>query len=205
MRDRPLSNLENSELIDLFRQSGTNEDLIKDIAYEAVHRDRMTKQNKAAIIEQLIDLFEKQSANESDPGFPFPEIHIHDVRANNDSVMGNPDWRDVGLLKLSGYSVGKTYGIPSPKRIRILNYIFLKDDLSDIRDRSYAAEWGEAKSLLRLKKMADSISSFANQAIRNPNDTSVAVAHWTHDLAYLKKSFYDNWGGFPWPEIEQSL
>lgn len=205
MRERTLSDLDNPELLDLFNQNKDDSELIKDIAYECAHRNRMRKIDRARIIEHLINLLENKNINTPEPGFLFPEIHLHTVRAQNDSAMGHPNWRDVGLLKLSGYTVGKSSGEPSPKRIRILNYLFLKDDLSDIRDRRYASEWGEPMSAQRLKRMADSISGFANQAGRRSDDTSTAVEHWTHDLAYLKRSFYDNWGGFPWPDIEKSL
>ena len=72
-----------------------------------------------------------------------------------------------------------------------------------MEDLVYAQEWGDRKTGPRLKKIADSLATFAKNAKRNSYvNYDVAISEWEADLKYLKKTFYDNWGGFPWPDVE---
>ena len=105
-------------------------------------------------------------------------------------------------MGLSGYHVGATRGRPEKQRRRILNSIFLKDDLSDVDDRTYSALWGPPMTSKRLQKLAESIAAFARTAKRSPNDLGQAIEEWEGDLEYLKATFYDRWGDFPWPGVE---
>ena len=200
MRDRPFSNLDNQELYAYFNKDRDNIEKLKDIAYESAFRNYMLKDQRAEIIEALINSI--NSAQNKQPEFIFPSISVVETRKNIRASLGYPVWQDIGLLKASGYAVGKTNGIKSSERQKILNYIFLRDDLSDIDDRAYASEWGSVKSEKRLKKIADCISTFANNALRNPNDMSSAIREWSEDLNYIKVTYYDGWAMFPWPEIE---
>ena len=206
MRDRPYLNFGSFELIDLFDTNKNVPEIVKDVAYEIAFRTYMPKEERARVIEQLILFLENQQSTKKDkPGFDFPVIHLHDTRSRCRKELGNPNWREVGLLKISGYTVGKTDGKPFKERRKIMNFIFLKDDLSDIEDVIYAKEWGQPKSEERLKKLANSIASFANNAIKNPADMSIAISDWVYDLNYLKVTFYDGWHNFPWPEIELEI
>lgn len=104
-------------------------------------------------------------------------------------------------MRMSGYRVGKVRGVARSHRRRILNYIFLRDDLRDVDDPEYAASWGHPKSSGRLQKLAETIAAFARTAKRRATDMSRAISEWEEDLEYLKTTFYDDWGGFPWPRI----
>lgn len=107
------------------------------------------------------------------------------------------------MLSACGYHVGRTNGETEEVRRKILNYIFLKDTLDDIENEKYKAEWGRPKTSERLQKLANVLATFANNAQRKKRgDFSKAIWDWHSDLQYIKKSFYDNWGDFPWPEIE---
>ena len=203
MRDRPYINFGSYELFDFFNMYKNDIEIVKDIAYEVSFRNRMPKEERSKIIEHLINCFDVTNAEPPyKPDFDFPTIHLHETRSTQRSLLNYPSWQEIGLLKASGYTVGKTNGISPIERRKILNFIFLKDDLSDIDDYNYAQEWGNPKTEKRLKKLADCISCFANQALRNPYDMSSAISDWSYDLDYLKTKFYDDWAGFPWPEIE---
>src|SRR5690554_3070968 len=72
----------------------------------------------------------------------FPRHNTQRERAESlRKLKANQDWREVGILSLSGYRVGKTRGRKKQVRHAILNTVVLDDDLSDIPDREYAAKW----------------------------------------------------------------
>jgi hypothetical protein len=136
------------------------------------------------------------------PEWAFPNSDMFVRRKRNRAEIGN-SWREVGLLRLSGYVVGRTRGLKREERRRILNWVFIKDDLRDIDDPEYAAEWGEPLSSERLKKMADSIATFARVRAQSDKDYSIAIEHWEDDLEYLRRSFYESWDHrWPWPDME---
>jgi aminoglycoside phosphotransferase family enzyme len=81
-------------------------------------------------------------------------------------------------------------------------YLFLKNDLEDVDDKSCAAEWGGKKTSSRLKKMADSVAEFVRNAKRNPHDYIEAIHEWESGLSYIKATFYDGWHKFPWPNLD---
>lgn len=153
------------------------------------------KQN--TVIEVLLERLEE-------PGFPFPEIDLWQVREEYVEEKGSINWGNFGqgLLSASGYRVGKTNGLPEQERRKILNYIFLKDSLEDIDDAEYRMEWGDPKSSERLRKLANVVATLANNASRKRGDFSHAIWDWHSDLMYLKHQFYDRWADFPWPEVE---
>jgi hypothetical protein len=63
------------------------------------------------------------------------------------------------------------------------------------------AEWGEPKSINRLKKLADSLATFARNARRRrSSDMDHAIAEWEEDLKYLKDTYYTGRFRFDWPE-----
>jgi len=197
MRERPYINLKGRELIEMFDEKSDDLNLICDVAYEVLFRKYVCKEDKVRVIERLISFCKQQ------PDFPFPTTDIVQTRRDIRGKLGNPDWSDVGLLKHSGYEVGETYGKPEAERRRILNYLFLKDDLEDVDDKSYVAEWGEKKTFSRLKKMAECIAAFTRNAKHNSYDYIEAIHDWESDLSYLKVTFYDGWHNFPWPNLDK--
>src|SRR5690554_2965423 len=91
----------------------------------------------------------------------FPRHNTQRERAESlRKLKANQDWREVGILSLSGYRVGKTRGRKKQVRHAILNTVVLDDDLSDIPDREYAAQWGCPGTMRRYKKVHDSLNAF---------------------------------------------
>lgn len=173
------------------------------LAYELQFRTRVSRNRRAEVVERVLELAEGlRSAVPPEPGFEFPTTEIQEVRAFNRRKLDHVDWSKTGLLTLSDYHVGETNGLPEQRRRRLLNYIFLEDDLRDVDDPAYKASWGAPKTSDRLKKLADSIATFARNAKNHPNDLSRAIEEWEADLDYLKSTFYDDWGDFPWPDVE---
>lgn len=173
------------------------------LAYEIQFRSLISEERKAAVVERLIELaVQADRRHERAPDFEFPSTDITETRRRKVGRLGDVDWREHGLLRMSGYHVGKTKGKPEGLRQRILNYIFLEDTLEDVEDTAYADEWGEPKSSARLQKLTHTIASLVRNAKRNPHDTADAIRDWENDLEYLRETFYDRWGDFPWPSVE---
>lgn len=107
------------------------------------------------------------------------------------------------MLKHCGYKVGAS-GLPESQRRQILDSIFLHS-LSFIDDITYLSEWGEPNTDQRLKKLVESIVAFTRNAKRrNGNSFSKAIQDWEADLAYLKRTYYDERYYFQWPRTSGS-
>ncbi len=105
---------------------------------------------------------------------------------------------DEGLLKFMGYAVGQN-GAYRNRRQQILDYVF-NERVPKVQSYEYMAEWGEPKSTCRLKKLADSLATFARNARRRrSSDMDHAIAEWEEDLRYLKETYYDRKYQFDWP------
>lgn len=200
--DRPLMQKSGQELFTLAENRWDELWELGQVAYELQYRRQVSRERKAEVVERLIELGLKRGLQEAQhPGFEFPSTSIHETRRRLADGLNDVDWRETGLLSLSGYQVGKIDGKPADERRRILNYLFLEDDLRDVTDLSYAAEWGPPKTSRRLRKLSETIAALTRNAKRNPVDMSRAISDWEADLDYLKETFYENWGGFPWPDV----
>jgi hypothetical protein len=62
------------------------------------------------------------------------------------------------------------------------------------------AEWAQPESPRRLRKLAYSLSTFRDNAIRRTShDMRQAIMDWQSDLDWLYEEFYNGFT-FPWPE-----
>lgn len=105
---------------------------------------------------------------------------------------------EEGLLRQYGYRVGMS-GLLESERWEILDTVFLHP-LLQMANAAYLSEWGEPKSAKRLQKLADSIAAFTRNAKRrNRGSFSKAIQDWEADLAYLKRTYYNNRFSFQYP------
>ncbi|MEO1376361.1 MAG: hypothetical protein AAFW70_19065 [Cyanobacteria bacterium J06635_10] len=105
---------------------------------------------------------------------------------------------EQGLLKHYGYKVGRS-GLSQTERWEILDRVFSQPSLQ-MDNTAYLNEWGEPKSAKRLRKIADSIAAFTRNAKRrNRSSFSKAIQDWETDLAYLKRTYYNNYFSFQYP------
>ncbi len=105
---------------------------------------------------------------------------------------------EEGLLRHYGYKVGMN-GLPESERWEILDTIFLRP-LLQMDNAAYLSEWGEPRSAKRLQKLADSIAAFTRNAKRRSRGSfSKAIQDWETDLAYLRRTYYNNHCSFQYP------
>jgi len=105
---------------------------------------------------------------------------------------------EEGLLSHYGYKVGMN-GLSESERWEILDTVFLRP-LLKMDNAAYLSEWGEPRSAKRLQKLAESISAFTRNAKRrNKVSLSKAIQDWETDLAYLKRTYYNNRFSFRYP------
>jgi hypothetical protein len=146
------------------------------------------------------EVLAEEETDESDSDLEFP---THSVVSSRQRAYASDsrDWREAGVLSLSGYRVGRTQGLREEPRRRILNWLVMRDDLRDVDDRDYAAEWGQPGTSGRLQKIVNSIAAFARDRANDTRDYSVAISHWREDLAYLYERFYQARGhAWRWPD-----
>lgn len=115
--------------------------------------------------------------------------------------LGDASWVTEGVLGYLGYAVGESSTITASQRHAILRRVF-QMHLPPIESPSYMAEWDKPGSAPRLRKMANSIASFARQAKRRRNaDMREAVTSWEVDLRMLYDEYYVGKFGFGWPSV----
>lgn len=115
--------------------------------------------------------------------------------------VGVADWEEIGMLGYLGYHVGRTSELTAQQRTAILSRAFAMW-LPPLNSIEYMNQWGLPKSSGRLKKMAETIASFARNGKRRRGDRlTVAVQHWEHDLSYLRERFYVGQFNFGWPQV----
>lgn len=106
-----------------------------------------------------------------------------------------------GLLSYVGYHVGGESAIEDAReRQRLLTYVWgmsLSDDLPVVN----LQEWGEPKTWQRLRKLARSLSGFANLRLRQSASSTVSIDRWKLDLEWLRTKYYKPSYGFRWPSI----
>jgi hypothetical protein len=95
--------------------------------------------------------------------------------------------------------VGEKSTLTIINRHAILRRVFCMH-LPPIESPSYMAEWSKPESAGRLKKMANSIASFARQAKRQSSrHMGEAIESWERDLKMLHDEYYVGKFGFGWP------
>lgn len=115
----------------------------------------------------------------------------------------DPNWKRAnGVLSEMGYHVGRANGLPADARRLILDeaYHFAVPYI----DAENMVEWNSPETPFRLRKMANSLASFARNAKRRRDADCLAdaIADWENDLAYLKSQYYDgqyDYRDFRWP------
>lgn len=112
---------------------------------------------------------------------------------------GDFDRQDVSYLKLLGYTVGKTDGLPASARRLILDRCF-SGQLPPFESAAELKQWAAPKSAARLRKMAYHIAGLAKNFKKMPSrGYDEAIADWEDDLKYLHDKYYVDLFQFSWP------
>ena len=182
------------ELLEIAQGNWGNLILLNKLLSELKYRASNAGVRVREIIEARIEELRPQS---SLAAFKWPTTA---ALAGDSGFTGDQYWYQEGLLSYVGYRVGKTHGVGERTRRQILHCV-LFNELPRVNSPDYIEEWGAPRTDKRLKKMAESIASFARNAKRN-NSTSMkyAIADWENDLSYLFKNYYHRSLGFCWPD-----
>jgi hypothetical protein len=177
--------------IDLLQRGQDTEDAeeLSCIVYELQHRKKVSPDSKIEILNKMFEELKNWAKSPTDKDHDNHGPGVSDyIKTRRQQAIDSHgfDWRDIGLLRASGYSVGISSDIKAGKRRDILDYILLHDDLSDITDLTYKAEWGRANTELRLKKMVDSLVMFAKNAKKQERNYDLAIKSWEEDLRYIE-------------------
>lgn len=115
--------------------------------------------------------------------------------------LADVQWQPLGMLAYLGYHVGKGSDLSDAQRKRLLAHVYVMR-LPPINDLAYMLAWGLPDTANRLRKMADALAAFVRNAkCRKSIQFDTAISHWESDLAYLKKTFYEERFDFPWPIV----
>ena len=118
------------------------------------------------------------------------------------SNLDSSEWPKIGVLKRMGYSVASKGSISDRRRKEILDYVFQSERLPFVHSCDHMIEWGAAKSVARLKKIANSMASFGRNMRRKGMNNP--LRKYDDDLAYLKETYYlplnDSWN---WPSTDE--
>jgi len=95
---------------------------------------------------------------------------------------------EQSAMKICGYTVGKTKGMPAEERKEFLEY-FLRNDLPAEVDSPMREEWGAPSSVIRLQKMVDHLAGQASLPRNKSADFSQAIRDWEADLEFLRDRY----------------
>lgn len=186
---RPLASLTTSQLGGIFDQNRANPAVLDSLLTELPFRRRKRAQRLAVTVQETR---ENLSADDVPFAWPSTDAEIGDGRLA-------AQFQPVGLLGALGYRVGED-GLGAVDREKTLDSAYVSPVSKQLAP-AYREECGEPRSAKRLKKMADSIASFARNAKRKNHGGryDCAIGDWEADLAYLKAKYYDGRWSFPWP------
>ena len=130
--------------------------------------------------------------------FRWPDTDV--IHTSRNAAALSLDAEDAGVLSMLGYNV-QVNGPTDPQRRRILDDLFNgNSQMPAALPTQYLAQWGEVKSVVRLRKIAYSIASFTRQQKRKQNASRQAIGKWEADLAYLRRRYYEPFANhFYWP------
>ncbi len=94
----------------------------------------------------------------------------------------------AGMLSFMGYEVGMKSLLEPVERRAILAYVY-RGELPLVNTVAYTAEWGEPGSAVRLYKLKRTIATFIENARRKRTNMDVAIAEWTADLEFIRRTF----------------
>jgi hypothetical protein len=165
-----------------------NAKVLSEIHYELEFRSRKKALDlRERITTRLIQLQDTQ--------FPWPTNIVNPGSRNISSDVFMPG---EGILRQYGYKVGMN-GLSENERWEILDTVFLRPLLQK-DNAAYLGEWGEPNSAERLQKLVKSIAAFTRNAKRrNKGSFNKAIQDWETDLAYLKRTYYNNRFSFQYP------
>nr|WP_323778473.1 hypothetical protein [Amylibacter sp.] len=109
--------------------------------------------------------------------------------------------QEVSYLKLLGYTVGKSDGLPTSTRQLILDRCFC-GQLPPFENAYELMQWGVPKSAIRLRKISYHLAGLAkNFKKMQSRGYGEAIADWEEDLKYLKEKYYiGQFNSFLWPK-----
>ena len=118
---------------------------------------------------------------------------------SGDGSLDGRRWEDHGFLKFIGYGVGFSADLGPVDRQLILSRSF-EGTIPPFSSMEYILEWGDPKTGVRLRKIANVIASLTRSAKRRRfADMSRAISDWESDLLFLHERFYVAKFGFGWP------
>jgi hypothetical protein len=180
------------ELARIANSEWNNPKILNEIHHELQFRSRKNAQTLLARISERLTKLR----------FIWPNTTVS-KRIGSQNLPGDIFKNPEGILKLYGYKVGLN-SLPENKRRQILDDIFLHS-LPSMDNVSYLNEWGQLGTDKRLKKLAESLAAFTRNAKRrNTGDFDKAIQDWEADLAYLKRTYYDDRFNFHWPQTSIS-
>ena len=142
--------------------------------------------------------FEAYSFRRNQEGFfEWPSTN---APASTHGYTGDVFFYKDGLLSYVGYRVGHVQGVSTEVRQQILDCVF-HNQLPRVQSPEYMREWGDPKTAVRLRKLANAIATFTKNAKKKKDgDFSDAISDWEYDLRYLFLKYYVGVFRFAWPD-----
>lgn len=139
----------------------------------------------------------RQALKPGDPDyFAWPSTDINPSSRSGKAI----ERREIGMLSYLGYHVGLGSQLTASQRTRLLGQIFTMR-LPPLNGLDYMRDWGAPRTGPRLRKIAESIASFAKITKgRNHPAMETAISHWEDDLRHLRIQFYNGRFDFQWPK-----
>jgi hypothetical protein len=155
------------------------------------------KREAKILIRAIEDTWRMRAQGEAPSHWP-KWTELDTMRA--DGRADDVNWPELGVLRMLGYQVGEQ-GKSRAVRHGILARVY-EGVLPPLLPASQLWEWGDPSTAKRLRKLAESIASFARNARANDaKKFARAIRDWDEDLGYLREAYHRGEFRFMWPHV----
>lgn len=185
-------------------QTSTSENVARKFRDAETKLDTPTGDDQETLYKLIEQLLSEESASvPNNSWFGWPSTRVSHSAPRQPMRSADIDMPSDGVFSYFGYHVGDTRPIPRNERHAILEKIFSAshEELQQSNlEPQYLAEFGDAGSAKRLRKMANVLATLTKNLRRKQSptgqDCSTAIADYESDLEYLRETYYVGVFGF---------
>tara|TARA_Y100000817_G_C16810398_1_gene523997 strand:- start:208 stop:1200 length:993 start_codon:yes stop_codon:yes gene_type:complete len=174
-------------------EKNTSTDLIESDLLKVLESLGLDEDQRVEVFFEVDNFLIVNQDKEADTEWAWPPNLNYDAVPNPNANPNSTDWKQESVLKIHGYTVGKSRDAwHKDKRQRLLDDVMRKQLPSYVTDL-FGDEYGEPMTAKRLQKLAWLLHHNAQRFLqqRNSERYAVAIEDYEEDLEFLFQTFYE--------------
>jgi hypothetical protein len=174
-------------------QGAASQDVIKSDLLEVLESLGLDEDQRVEVVFSIGNFLIENVDKEAETEWAWPPNLNYDAIPNPNANPNSTDWKQESVLKIHGYTVGKSRDAwHKDKRRRLLDDVMRKQLPSYVTDL-FGDEYGEPMTAKRLQKLAWLLYHNAQRFLqqRNSERYAVAIEDYEEDLEFLFQTFYE--------------